>query len=142
MDLPLQRDRSALNRYDDGSQLVEVLTWLDDAFLTGHPFADTHLSPGVAGNSVPWVLGSSPSSAVAAGQRVPPYCFAGLISPRGVRSALDAGCDRIEATVAATGRDPGVVPCRGPSRGTRLGRHRSGRGRHTSVTTLTHPAQR
>lgn len=91
VDLALQRDRSAPVRHDDyGNQLVEVLTWLDDAFPAGHPFADTHLLPGVPGNPVPWVLGSSASSAVAAGRLGLPYCFAGFISPRGVRTALDA----------------------------------------------------
>jgi luciferase family oxidoreductase group 1 len=104
VDLALQRDRSATARHDDyGSQVVEVLTWLDDAFPVGHPFADTHLFPGVGGNPAPWVLGSSPSSAVAAGRLGLPYCFAGFISPRGVRNALDAYRDAFAPSQFGTG---------------------------------------
>jgi luciferase family oxidoreductase group 1 len=90
VDLALQRDRSSRSARDDyGEQVVEVLTWLDGTFPAEHPFARTELFPGVGGNPEPWLLGSSPGSAVIAGRLGMRYCFAGFINPRGVRSALD-----------------------------------------------------
>ncbi|WP_016909356.1 LLM class flavin-dependent oxidoreductase [Streptomyces xiaopingdaonensis] len=91
VDLALQRERSELARYEDyGSQIVEVLTWFDGSWPDRHPFADVPVMPGVQGNPEPWVLGSTPSSAAAAGELGLPYCFAAFINPRAVRTALDA----------------------------------------------------
>lgn len=106
VDLALQRDRSRQARHDDyGEQIIEVLSWLDDAFPPDHPFAKIRLLPGVVGNPQPWILGSSTSSAVAAGQLGLPYCFAGFINPRGVRAALDAYREAFRPCQFGTGVD-------------------------------------
>lgn len=106
VDLALQRDRSRLSRLDDyGDQIVEILAWFDRAFPDGHPFADTDLFPGVAGNPEPWILGSTPSSARLAGQLGLPYCFAGFINPRGVRPALDLYRQSFQPSRFSTGVD-------------------------------------
>lgn len=87
-DYALQRDRSAVHRFDDyPEQVAEVLSWLGAAFPDDHPFSQIQLLPGVPGNPEPWVLGSSPNSAVIAGTLGLPYCFAGFINPRAAVTA-------------------------------------------------------
>lgn len=90
-DLALQRDRSRHQRLDDyDQQVTEVMAWLDRAFPGEHPFAQVPILPSVAGGPEPWVLGSSPGSAVLAGQLGVRYCFAGFINPRVAAAAGEA----------------------------------------------------
>jgi luciferase family oxidoreductase group 1 len=69
-------------------QLAELLAWLGHDFEPGHPYAPFPLSPGVTGGPQPWLLGSSPASAVLAGQLGMRYCFAAFLSPGDAPSAL------------------------------------------------------
>jgi luciferase family oxidoreductase group 1 len=79
-DYALQRDRSQILRFDDyDQQVTEVMAWLDGAFPEDHPFSAVRMSRG--DGPQPWVLGSSPSSAVLAGRLGLRYCFAGFINP-------------------------------------------------------------
>ncbi|HVW44604.1 MAG TPA: LLM class flavin-dependent oxidoreductase [Amycolatopsis sp.] len=87
-DYALQRDRSAIQRFDDyPQQVAEVLSWLGGVFPGDHPFSQIRITPGTPGNPEPWVLGSSPDSAVVAGTLGLRYCFAGFINPRAAITA-------------------------------------------------------
>ena len=88
VDYAMQRDRSRIQQVDDyAEQVAEVMGWLDAAFPDDHPFSQVRIVPGVPGNPQPWVLGSSPSSAVLAGRLGLRYCFAGFINPRAAVTA-------------------------------------------------------
>ena len=89
-DLALQRDRREQQRFTDyDAQVTEVLAWLDRAFPEDHPFSQLRIDGGVPGGPQPWLLGSSPNSAVLAGQLGLPYCFAGFINPGGAIAATE-----------------------------------------------------
>jgi luciferase family oxidoreductase group 1 len=82
--LALQRDRRALPRDDFREQLDELLGYLDDRLPAEHPFARlTGTLPGHPHRPEPWLLGSSPQSAVWAAELGLPYCFADFIDPGG-----------------------------------------------------------
>lgn len=90
VDYALQRDRSQIQRFADyDEQVAEVLAWLDDAFPDDHPFSRVRIVKGVLGNPQPWLLGSTPNSAVIAGKLGMRYCFAGFINPRAARRAAE-----------------------------------------------------
>jgi luciferase family oxidoreductase group 1 len=69
-------------------QLAELLAWLEHDFYPGHPYAPYPIAPGVTGGPQPWLLGSSPASAVLAGQLGMRYCFAAFLNPRDAPSVL------------------------------------------------------
>jgi luciferase family oxidoreductase group 1 len=80
----LQRDRRQPSADDFPQQLAELLAYLDDALPEDHPFhrlAGT--LPGRPELPDPWLLGSSPQSAIWAGQLALPYAFADFINPGG-----------------------------------------------------------
>jgi luciferase family oxidoreductase group 1 len=80
----LQRDRRSALPDDFPDQLVELLAYLDDTLPEGHRFR--HLAgslPGRPEAPEPWLLGSSPQSAIWAGELGLPYAFADFISPEG-----------------------------------------------------------
>jgi hypothetical protein len=61
-------------------QVVELLQWFD-GFDDDHPFAKVPFFEGVAGRPKPWILGSSPSSAVVAARLGLAYCFVAFLNP-------------------------------------------------------------
>jgi luciferase family oxidoreductase group 1 len=78
----LQRDRRQASPDDFLEQLTELLAYLNDDLPEDHPFRRlAGTLPGRPENPVPWLLGSSPQSAVWAGQLGLPYMFADFISP-------------------------------------------------------------
>jgi luciferase family oxidoreductase group 1 len=80
----LQRDRRQAAPDDFQTQLAELLAYLEDALPSDHPFH--HLAatlPGRPELPVPWLLGSSPQSAIWAGELGLPYAFADFINPEG-----------------------------------------------------------
>lgn len=84
----LQRDRRTASPDDFPQQLSELLAYFDDALAADHPFR--HLAamlPGRPELPVPWLLGSSPQSAIWAGQLGLPYAFADFINPAGAEIA-------------------------------------------------------
>jgi luciferase family oxidoreductase group 1 len=84
----LQRDRRQAGPDDFPQQLAELLGYLDDKLPTDHPFR--HLAamlPGRPELPVPWLLGSSPQSAIWAGQLGLSYAFADFINPEGATIA-------------------------------------------------------
>lgn len=79
----LQRDRRDRAPDDFPQQLAELLAYLGDGFPAEHPFGRLQpLSAGVPAPE-PWLLGSSPQSAIWAADLGLPYAFADFINPRG-----------------------------------------------------------
>ena len=83
----LQRDRRQRSPDDFPEQLAELLAYLEDDFPDGHPLARLAALPG--GTELPelWLLGSSPQSAIWAGELGLPYVFADFINPAGAEVA-------------------------------------------------------
>jgi luciferase family oxidoreductase group 1 len=86
----LQRDRRQAAPDDFPEQLAELLAHLEDALPAGHPFAHLPASlPGRPESPEPWLLGSSPQSAIWAAQLGLPYAFADFINRDGAGIATD-----------------------------------------------------
>jgi luciferase family oxidoreductase group 1 len=86
----LQRDRRTAMPDDFPEQLVELLAYLNDSFPDGHRFARMAASlPGRPEAPEPWLLGSSPQSAIWAGELGLPYAFADFINPGGADIVAD-----------------------------------------------------
>jgi luciferase family oxidoreductase group 1 len=79
----LQRDRRQASPDDFPQQLAELLAYLDGTLPEDHPFARlAGVLPG-PDRPEPWLLGSSPQSAIWAAQLDLPYAFADFINPNG-----------------------------------------------------------
>jgi luciferase family oxidoreductase group 1 len=80
----LQRDRSRPAPDDFIEQLVELLALFEDRLPDNHPFARlARMLPGRPERPEPWLLGSSPQSALWAAELGLPYSFADFINPDG-----------------------------------------------------------
>lgn len=86
--LALQRDRRQAAPDDFPQQLAELLGYFEDALPHGHPFSRyAKWLPGRPGRPDPWLLGSSPQSALWAAELGLPYSFADFINPGGAEIA-------------------------------------------------------
>ncbi|MCW3023726.1 MAG: class flavin-dependent oxidoreductase [Conexibacter sp.] len=86
----LQRDRRTAMPDDFPEQLVELLAYFNDTFPEGHRFARLAKElPGLPEAPEPWLLGSSPQSAIWAGELGLPYAFADFINPGGADIVAD-----------------------------------------------------
>jgi luciferase family oxidoreductase group 1 len=84
----LQRDRRAAAPDDFPQQLAELLGYLGDELPADHPFARLAATlPGLPESPEPWLLGSSPQSAIWAAELGLPYAFADFINPDGAAAA-------------------------------------------------------
>jgi luciferase family oxidoreductase group 1 len=83
----LQRDRRQPAPDDFPDQLVELLAYLEDRLPADHPFRELAKLPGLPHVPEPYLLGSSPQSAIWAGQLGLPYVFADFINPAGAAIA-------------------------------------------------------
>src|SRR5437764_176402 len=84
----LQRDRRQAAPDDFPQQLAELLAYFDDSLPTDHPFRRlAGTLPGRPEVPATWLLGSSPQSAIWAGQLGLPYAFADFINPGGAEIA-------------------------------------------------------
>ena len=105
----LQRDRRQGAPDDFPAQLGELLAYLEDRLPPDHPFAPLAKNlPGRPYVPEPWLLGSSPQSAIWAAELGLPYAFADFINPRGASIAATyreqfAGSQRLETPVVAVG---------------------------------------
>ncbi len=80
----LQRDRRQAAPDDFPQQLAELLGYLDDQMPPDHPFARlAKTRPGRPERPEPWLLGSSPQSALWAAELGLPYAFADFINASG-----------------------------------------------------------
>ena len=86
----LQRDRRQASPDDFPQQLAELLGYLDDDIPEEHPFARlAAFLPGRPESPEPWLLGSSPQSAIWAAEIGLSYAFADFINPEGAAIARD-----------------------------------------------------
>ncbi|MDE3131922.1 MAG: LLM class flavin-dependent oxidoreductase [Acidobacteriota bacterium] len=86
----LQRDRRQASPDDFPQQLAELLGYLDDDLPAEHPFARLAKTlPGRPETPEPWLLGSSPQSAIWAAELGISYAFADFIYPEGAAIAAD-----------------------------------------------------
>ena len=85
--IALQRDRRQLSPDDFPEQLAELLAYFENDFPPGHPFARLAALPGAPGKPDVWLLGSSPQSALWAGELGLPYSIADFITPHGAENA-------------------------------------------------------
>src|SRR5215216_624829 len=84
----LQRDRRQAAPDDFPQQLAELLAYFDDSFPDGHALARYVATlPGRPEQPDLWLLGSSPQSAIWAGELGLPYAFADFINPQGAEIA-------------------------------------------------------
>ena len=84
----LQRDRRQAADDDFPQQLAELLGYLDASLPAGHPFARLAATlPGLPERPEPWLLGSSPQSALWAAELGLPYAFADFINSDGAAIA-------------------------------------------------------
>jgi luciferase family oxidoreductase group 1 len=88
--LALQRDRRQGSPDDFPEQLAELLALLEDRMPPDHPFArHARTLPGLPERPESWLLGSSPQSAIWAGELGLPYAIADFINPGGAALAAD-----------------------------------------------------
>jgi luciferase family oxidoreductase group 1 len=85
----LQRDRRDAAPDDFPQQLIELLAYLNGTFPDGHRFARLAELPGRPEVPEPWLLGSSPQSAIWAAELGLPYAFADFIAPHGAAITAD-----------------------------------------------------
>jgi luciferase family oxidoreductase group 1 len=83
----LQRDRTARAPDDFPQQLAELLAYLSNSIPAEHPFARQGDSLAALPKPDPWLLGSSPQSAIWAAELGLPYAFADFINPEGAQLA-------------------------------------------------------
>ncbi|MGH7652014.1 MAG: LLM class flavin-dependent oxidoreductase [Gemmatimonadaceae bacterium] len=83
----LQRDRRQAAPDDFPEQLAELRGYLNDTLPADHPFARVAHLPGNPENPEVWLLGSSPQSAIWAGELGLPYVFADFINSEGAHIA-------------------------------------------------------
>jgi luciferase family oxidoreductase group 1 len=84
----LQRDRSRAMADDFPEQLAELLAYFENTFSAANPLARlARVLPGRPEVPEPWLLGSSPQSAIWAAELGLPYAFADFINPGGAEIA-------------------------------------------------------
>jgi luciferase family oxidoreductase group 1 len=83
----LQRDRRQPSPDDFAEQLAELRGYLEGALPDQHPFARVAKLPGDPETPEMWLLGSSPQSAIWAGELGLPYVFADFINSEGAHIA-------------------------------------------------------
>ena len=82
-DRALGTERRVENPDADHAEKIEaVVNHLYDDYPDEHAYSDLQTPRSGADTPVPWVLGSSPSSAAIAGELGLPYCFAAFIRPQ------------------------------------------------------------
>ncbi|WP_434531841.1 LLM class flavin-dependent oxidoreductase [Haloarcula sp. NS06] len=82
VDRALGTDRRVRNPDEDHAEKIEaVVSHLYDSYPDGHAYSDIEIPSSGGDTPVPWVLGSSPSSAALAGKLGLRYCFAAFIRP-------------------------------------------------------------
>ena len=99
----LQRDRRAAGPDDFPQQLVELLGYLNDRLPADHPFARLAKTlPGRPERPEPWLLGSSPQSALWAAELGLPYAFADFINAGGAEITAWGEGARAPSNIATT----------------------------------------
>jgi luciferase family oxidoreductase group 1 len=105
----LQRDRRHAAPDDFIDQLTELLALIEGRMPRDHPFARlAGTLPGLPERPEPWLLGSSPQSAIWAGELGLPYSIADFINPNGASLAADYRGSFLDSERLPA---PRVLPC-------------------------------
>ncbi len=105
-DRALGTDRRVQNPDEDHAEKIEaVVTHLYDDYPDGHSYSDLTIPRSGRGTPVPWVLGSSPSSASLAGELGLPYCFAAFIRPQFATQSFEQYREHFQPSRLAGGID-------------------------------------
>jgi luciferase family oxidoreductase group 1 len=105
-DRALETDRRVQNPDDDHAEKIEaVIDHLYDDYPEGHAYSDLELPRSGEAEPVPWVLGSSPSSAAIAGELGLRYCFAAFIRPQFAARSLEEYREQFQPSRLADGID-------------------------------------
>ena len=106
VDQALGTSRRVKNPDEDHRQkITAVVNHLYDDFPDTHQYADIEIPSSDADEPVPWVLGSSGSSAKIAGQLGLRFCFAAFIRPQFAVPAFEAYREAFEPSSLAGGID-------------------------------------
>jgi len=90
VDSALGTERHVQNPDEDHTEKIEaVVSHLSDAYPDEHAYSDIELPRSNGPAPVPWVLGSSPSSAAIAGELGLRFCFAAFIRPQFAEYAFE-----------------------------------------------------
>ncbi|WP_181685272.1 MsnO8 family LLM class oxidoreductase [Halorhabdus salina] len=105
-DRALGTDRRVENPDEDHREKIEaVVSHLYDEFSDGHQYSDLEIPRSGEEPPVPWVLGSSPSSAALAGELGLRYCFAAFIRPGFATQAFEAYREHFQPAESDAGLD-------------------------------------
>jgi len=105
-DRALGTDRRVQNPDKDHSEKIEaVVNHLYDDYPEEHAYSDLTIPGSGRGTPDPWVLGSSPSSAMTAGELGLPYCFAAFIRPQFATHSFEEYREHFQASPLAGGVD-------------------------------------
>ena len=105
----LQRDRRHAAPDDFIDQLTELLALIEGRLPRDHPFARlAGTLPGLPERPEPWLLGSSPQSAIWAGELGLPYSIADFINPTGASLAAEYRSRFLDSERLPA---PRVLPC-------------------------------
>ncbi|WP_440008973.1 LLM class flavin-dependent oxidoreductase [Halomicrococcus sp. SG-WS-1] len=103
-DRALGTDRHVQNPDEDHAEKIEaVVNHLYDDYPDGHPYSDLKIPRSDGDTPVPWVLGSSPSSAAIAGELGLPYCFAAFIRPQFATHSFEEYREHFQSSQLAGG---------------------------------------
>ncbi|MFW5939991.1 MAG: LLM class flavin-dependent oxidoreductase [Halolamina sp.] len=106
VDRALGTSRRVRNPDEDHRQkITAVVNHLYDDYPEGHEYADVEIPRSGADEPIPWVLGSSASSAKIAGQLGLRFCFAAFIRPQFAVPAFEAYRETFEPSSLAGGID-------------------------------------
>jgi luciferase family oxidoreductase group 1 len=105
-DSALETDRHVQNPDEDHAEKIKAVSnHLSDDFPDEHAYSDLELPRSDAEGPIPWVLGSSASSATIAGELGLRYCFAAFIRPHFARAAFETYREQFESSALAGGVD-------------------------------------
>ncbi|UHQ98676.1 LLM class flavin-dependent oxidoreductase (plasmid) [Natrinema zhouii] len=105
-DRALGTDRRVQNPDDDHAEKIEaVIDHLYDDYPEGHAYSDLEIPRSGKDEPVPWVLGSSPSSAAIAGELGLRYCFAAFIRPQLATNSFETYREHFQSSRLADGMD-------------------------------------
>ncbi|WP_455448681.1 LLM class flavin-dependent oxidoreductase [Natrinema thermotolerans] len=105
-DRALGTERRVQNPDEDHTEKIKaVVDHLYDDYPEGHAYADLEIPRSGDAEPVPWVLGSSPSSAAIAGELGLRYCFAAFIRPQLATRSFEAYRDHFQSSRLADGLD-------------------------------------
>jgi luciferase family oxidoreductase group 1 len=105
-DRALGTERHVKNPDEDHREKIEaVVNHLYDDYPEEHAYGDLEIPRSAAEPPVPWVLGSSPSSAALAGELGLRYCFAAFIRPQFAAHAFEKYREHFQSSRLAGGID-------------------------------------